>query len=65
MLATDLPEGKAVTGWGALFDESGQNTRARPLLAQWQEGRLVTVAPAPAAVGALRGSLGAARAAPP
>ncbi|ATR22942.1 Leucine-, isoleucine-, valine-, threonine-, and alanine-binding protein [Roseomonas mucosa] len=65
VLATDLPEGKAVTGWGALFDESGQNTRARPLLAQWQEGRLVTVAPAPAAVGALRGSLGAARAATP
>ena len=38
--------GKAVTGWGARFDESGQNTRARPLLAQWQDGRLVTVAPA-------------------
>ncbi|SUE43336.1 Leucine-, isoleucine-, valine-, threonine-, and alanine-binding protein precursor [Roseomonas gilardii subsp. rosea] len=65
VLATDLPEGKAVTGWGARFDESGQNTRARPLLAQWQDGRLVTVAPAVAALGAPRGSFGAARTAPP
>jgi branched-chain amino acid transport system substrate-binding protein len=36
MLATDLAEGTTSAGWGARFDERGQNTRARPVLCQWQ-----------------------------
>ncbi len=58
VLATDLPEGGLATGWGARFDDKGQNGRAFPLLAQWQDGRLVTVFPAPAAVAALRARMG-------
>lgn len=58
MLATDVAEGTTATGWGARFDEKGQNLRARPLLAQWQGGRLVTVGPAEAAVAPLRPVLG-------
>lgn len=59
LLATDVAEGTTATGWGARFDEKGQNLRARPLLAQWQGGRLVTVAPAEAAVAPLRPVMGA------
>jgi branched-chain amino acid transport system substrate-binding protein len=36
MLALDLAEGTTAAGWGARFDERGQNLRARPLLCQWQ-----------------------------
>lgn len=54
MLATDLPEGAAANGWGARFDDKGQNLRARLLLGQWQGGRLVTIGPAEAAAAALR-----------
>jgi branched-chain amino acid transport system substrate-binding protein len=50
VLATDIPPGAAVGGWGVRFDEHGQNLRALPYLAQWQHGALVTVAPATAAV---------------
>ncbi|WP_236037412.1 ABC transporter substrate-binding protein [Belnapia arida] len=59
LLATDVAEGSTPNGWGARFDEKGQNLRARPLLAQWQAGRLVTVAPAEAAVAVLRPVMGA------
>ena len=58
VLATDLPEGAAANGWGMRFDERGQNTRARPLLMQWQGGRLVTIFPAGAAVTGPRGRMG-------
>ncbi|MDB5373580.1 MAG: amino acid-binding protein [Belnapia sp.] len=58
LLATDVAEGSTATGWGARFDEKGQNLRARPLLAQWQGGRLVTVGPAEAAVAPLRPVMG-------
>ncbi|WP_338662313.1 ABC transporter substrate-binding protein [Pararoseomonas sp. SCSIO 73927] len=58
MLATDVPEGTTPTGWGAAFDERGQNTRARPWLMQWQDGRLVTVHPEAAAVAMPRARLG-------
>ncbi|WP_256336699.1 ABC transporter substrate-binding protein [Belnapia rosea] len=54
LLATDVAEGTTPNGWGARFDEKGQNLRARPFLAQWQGGKLVTVAPAEAAVAPLR-----------
>ena len=50
MLATDIPPGATVAGWGVAFDDHGQNRRAVPFLAQWQNGALVTVAPYPAAV---------------
>lgn len=60
VLATDVPEGTTPTGWGARFDERGQNTRARPFLLQWQGGRQVTVFPKEAAVADLRPQLGAA-----
>ena len=58
LLATDVAEGTTATGWGARFDEKGQNLRARPCLAQWQGGRLVTVGPAEAAVAPLRAVMG-------
>lgn len=54
VLALDLPEAGTPAGWGAQFDERGQNLRATPLLAQWQAGangpRLLAIQPAAAAV---------------
>ncbi|MFH5926167.1 ABC transporter substrate-binding protein [Roseomonas xinghualingensis] len=58
MLATDLAKGATPTGWGAAFDERGQNTRACPWLMQWQDGRLVTIHPEVAAVAKPRARLG-------
>jgi branched-chain amino acid transport system substrate-binding protein len=36
--ALDQPEGTTPAGWGARFDERGQNQRARPVICQWQAG---------------------------
>ncbi|WP_198374838.1 ABC transporter substrate-binding protein [Neoroseomonas rubea] len=58
VLATDVAEGTTPTGWGARFDEKGQNMRARPFLLQWQGGRQVTVFPEQAAVAQPRGQMG-------
>ena len=58
VLATDIAEGTTAVGWGARFDERGQNTRARPYVQQWQGGRLVAVAPPLAALAPLRPKLG-------
>lgn len=62
LLALDVAEGTTPTGWGARFDERGQNLRARPLLCQWQQGaqgpRQVVVHPALAAVADLVPRLG-------
>jgi branched-chain amino acid transport system substrate-binding protein len=58
MLATDVADGGTANGWGMRFDERGQNTRARPLLMQWQGGRQVTIFPAEAAVSGARGRMG-------
>ena len=33
------------TGFGVKFDENFQNTRAFPVVAQWQDGKMVTVFP--------------------
>lgn len=41
----DKPTSSYATGFGAKFDEFGQNTRAFPVLVQWQAGKLVTVFP--------------------
>lgn len=59
LMALDLPVGALANGWGLKFDDKGQNTRAPPWLAQWQDGKLVTVAPAVAAAAPLRPRLGA------
>jgi branched-chain amino acid transport system substrate-binding protein len=58
VLATDIAEGTTPNGWGARFDEKGQNLRARPFLLQWQGSRQVTVFPPEAAVAPLRPRLG-------
>ena len=58
MLATDLPPGSTVGGFGVKFDEHGQNMLAVPYLTQWQKGVLVTVAPKTASVADAVGTLG-------
>ncbi|GAC1341696.1 MAG: ABC transporter substrate-binding protein [Acetobacteraceae bacterium] len=58
VLAADVPVGTTATGWGAKFDDKGQNTRAMPVLLQWQGGVLLTVAPAHAAMSTLTPRLG-------
>jgi branched-chain amino acid transport system substrate-binding protein len=54
ILALDVAEGATAAGWGARFDERGQNLRARPVLCQWQatpQGlRQVAIHPATAAI---------------
>lgn len=46
-------------GWGARFDDKGQNTLAWPSVAQWQGGVPQTVLPTEAATAILRPKLGA------
>lgn len=62
VLSLDIAEGTTAAGWGARFDERGQNRRARPLLCQWQATqagpRQVVVHPAEAAVADAVGRLG-------
>jgi branched-chain amino acid transport system substrate-binding protein len=58
VMKIDLPVGATPTGWGVKFNEQGQNTRAVPFLMQWQEGELVTVFPADAAVAKLKIGVG-------
>lgn len=41
---TMLPAGSLANGWGVAFDRTGQNTRAFPVLQQWRDGALLTVA---------------------
>jgi branched-chain amino acid transport system substrate-binding protein len=61
MLSTEVAKGGLANGWGARFDERGQNLRAQPLLMQWREGgRLLAVHPADAAVAPARARLLAA-----
>ncbi len=50
----DLAEGALANGWGLRLDPRGQNTRARPVAAQWQHQRPCTVFPPEAAVAAFR-----------
>lgn len=44
----DEPVGTYETGFGAKFNDKMQNTRAMPVGAQWQDGKMVTVFPAEA-----------------
>jgi branched-chain amino acid transport system substrate-binding protein len=60
--ALDIAEGTTATGWGARFDERGQNLRAKPVLCQWQAGQQAMVQaaiwPGPAAVATVATRLG-------
>ncbi|MBD3848105.1 ABC transporter substrate-binding protein [Bosea sp. SSUT16] len=47
--AMDKPLGTYETGYGAKFDAKMQNTRALPVVAQWQSGRVKAVFPTEAA----------------
>lgn len=47
--AMDKPFGSYETGYGVKFDAKMQNTRAQPIIAQWQDGKVVAVFPEPAA----------------
>lgn len=58
VMAVDIPAGKTPTGWGAKFNENGQNTRVNPFLMQWQGGELVTVFPPEAAVAKMKIGVG-------
>jgi len=44
----DEPVGTYETGFGVKFNDKMQNTRAMPVGAQWQDGKMVTVFPAAA-----------------
>lgn len=52
--AIDIPEGKTAAGYGVKFGENNQNERAKMMGMQWQDGKLVTVYPAEAAVGEMK-----------
>ncbi|MEP9376130.1 ABC transporter substrate-binding protein [Aquabacter sp. CN5-332] len=58
VMKVDIPLGTTPTGWGAKFNEQGQNTRAVPFLMQWQGGELVTVFPPDAAVAKMKMGVG-------
>ena len=49
LVALDQPDGQWPNGWGFRLDDRGQNTRARPVLLQWQAGRPIAVFPSEAA----------------
>lgn len=50
LVALDQAEGQWPNGWGFRLDERGQNTRARPVLLQWQAAKPLAVFPPEAAV---------------
>lgn len=58
LLATDIPDNATVCGYGVKFDDHGQNTRAVPMVGQWQNGTLLAVAPRLASVAAARAAMG-------
>lgn len=58
LLATEIAPFGTPAGWGARFDETGQNTLARPFLMQWQGEQLRTISPPEAAQATLRIGLG-------
>jgi branched-chain amino acid transport system substrate-binding protein len=59
-MAADVPEGALTMGWGLKFSDGkssphlGQNTRSRVGVTQWQDGKLVLVAPDDLASGQLK-----------
>ena len=59
-MAADVPAGGLTMGWGLKFSDgksspyTGQNTRAKVGVTQWQNGKLVLVAPSDLASGQLK-----------
>ena len=59
-MAADVPEGGLTMGWGLKFSDgkssvyTGQNTRAKVGVTQWQDGKLILVAPEELATGAVK-----------
>jgi branched-chain amino acid transport system substrate-binding protein len=59
-MAADVPEGGLTMGWGLKFSDgtsgpyTGQNMRAKVGVTQWQDGKLVLVAPSELASGTLK-----------
>lgn len=53
-LAMDKPLGSYANGFGVKFDSQMQNTRAKPIIGQWQNGVVATVFPERAARGCIR-----------
>ncbi|MDM9560281.1 MULTISPECIES: ABC transporter substrate-binding protein [Bordetella] len=51
VLAYKKPAGQSANGWGFAFDEEGQNTASTFYVMQWQDGKLVTIAPSNLALG--------------
>ena len=46
MLKLDKPIGSTVVGWGVKFNpETGNNTRAFPMIDQWQQKEIRTIYP--------------------
>lgn len=43
--AIDRPEGSSLTGYGVKFDDTMQNLRALPVIAQWQGGQMKAIFP--------------------
>lgn len=54
VLKIDVPVGQTAAGIGAQFADNGQNQRAETTIMQWQDGKLMTVYPASAAVAKAR-----------
>jgi len=55
LASIDITSGPAsfVPGGAVKFDETGQNVKAEVAIQQWQDGKIVTVAPTSAATGKL------------
>ncbi len=51
VLAYKKPAGQTANGWGFEFGEDGQNKASTFYVMQWQDGKLVTVAPDNMAMG--------------
>ena len=52
--AMDKPLGTYETGYGVKFDKNMQNTRALPVIAQWQDGQVKAIYPAEAAASGVK-----------
>lgn len=50
-LSLDIPNDHTINGWGVKFSQDGQNTRSFALVMQWQNQKLVTIAPDNLALG--------------
>jgi len=51
VLAYKKPAGQTANGWAFDFGEDGQNNASTFYVMQWQDGKLVTIAPSNLALG--------------